>query len=73
MSPIAYLDSLRMQYAMEELCHGKLRISEIAEKAGSNSLQAFSRKFTKFLGISPRDYSNIVSDTRMSRLFFIPD
>ena len=56
LSPIAYLDSLRMQYAMEELCHGKLRISEIAEKAGSNSLQAFSRKFTKFLGISPRDY-----------------
>lgn len=56
LSPIAYLDSMRMQYAMEELCHGKLRISEIAEKAGSNSLQAFSRKFTKFLGISPREY-----------------
>ena len=43
----------RMQYAAELLQQGELKIIEISARAGYRSEAAFSRRFTRYFGVSP--------------------
>ena len=56
MSPIAFLSTLRMNYAITELQKGVLRIGEIAEKVGFDNKSSFSKFFHQHTGISARSW-----------------
>lgn len=59
MTVFEYIDRVRQQHAVEYLRFGKMMISEIAEKTGYSSLQAFSKNFRKVYGVSPRNYGTL--------------
>ena len=42
-----------MQFAAELLQQGELKIAEISARAGYRSEAAFSRRFTRYFGMSP--------------------
>lgn len=50
------LRSLKMNHAMEYLMNTSMKISEIAEKVGYDSVDHFSRTFRKVYGVSPLEY-----------------
>ena len=56
MTVFEYIDRVRLHHAVEYLRQGKMMISEIAERTGYSSLQAFSRNFRKVYGVSPKNY-----------------
>ena len=49
-----YINKVRMQHALEFFRSGGMTVSEVAEKTGYSSIQAFSKKFRKYFGVSPR-------------------
>lgn len=51
-----YLDKYRIKRAKELLKNGNIKIKEIAEKVGCNSVNTFIRMFKKYEGISPGKY-----------------
>ena len=53
---ISYLNNLRLRYAQELLARTDLKIYEISDRAGYNSIEHFTHTFKKNLGISPKDY-----------------
>lgn len=55
-SPINYFLGLKMQRACRLLAHSALRIKEIASSLGFEDPYYFSRLFTKYIGVSPRQY-----------------
>lgn len=55
---ITYLNRLRLQHAQELLAQTGLKMYEISEHVGYNSVEHFNHTFKKFLGISPSDYRN---------------
>lgn len=55
MSPQAYLMNLRMERAAQLLAY-PYRIGEIAAAIGYEDALQFSKMFTRFYGVSPRDY-----------------
>jgi AraC-like DNA-binding protein len=55
-SPMAYLKRWRMQVAAMLLRQQTLALSSVAEKVGYESTAAFSRVFTRELGVSPGQY-----------------
>lgn len=54
-SPLNYLTQWRMGVACSMLCKGN-RIERIASQVGYGSQSAFTRVFTKSLGVSPREW-----------------
>ena len=56
MSPIAFLSTLRLNYAITELQKGVLRIGEIAEKVGFDNKSSFAKFFHQHTGISARSW-----------------
>ncbi len=52
-TPMEVITERRMQYAAELLQQGELKIVEISARAGYRSEAAFSRRFTKYFGVSP--------------------
>ena len=63
LSPIKYLNNMRIEKAKELLSVSDLSISEVAYKVGFNDIHYFSRYFNKQEKISPVRYrKNIRSD-----------
>ena len=52
-TPMEVITERRMQYAAELLQQGELKIIEISARAGYQSEAAFSRRFTRYFGVSP--------------------
>jgi AraC-like DNA-binding protein len=52
-TPMELITERRMQYAAELLRQGELKIAEISTRAGYRSEAAFSRRFTRYFGMSP--------------------
>jgi AraC-like DNA-binding protein len=57
-SPLQYVNELRMTEIKNLLCDTAFSISEIAEKIGYDNPGYFSRAFRKYTGMSPREYRN---------------
>ncbi len=51
-----YLNSYRIQQAIDLLEHSTLRIGEIAENVGYNDARYFSEMFKKKIGVTPNEY-----------------
>lgn len=58
-----YLACLRISAAKSMLSHSSLLISEIADKAGFNSLSSFNRVFKNKTGYSPSTYRLLYSES----------
>jgi AraC-like DNA-binding protein len=54
MTPHQYLIEKRMQAAWRLLEAGELNVQQVAERTGYSSLSAFSDRFHKHFGHSPR-------------------
>ena len=52
-SPQTYINTYRMNVAMEMLKTGEFTIAEVADSVGSSSVSNFSRDFKKHFGITP--------------------
>ncbi|MET0365441.1 MAG: AraC family transcriptional regulator [Sphingobium sp.] len=52
-TPMDVITERRMLYAAELLEHGELKIVEVSARAGYRSEAAFSRRFTRYFGLSP--------------------
>ena len=52
-TPMEVITERRMQHAAELLQQGELKIVEISARAGYCSEAAFSRRFTRYFGVSP--------------------
>ena len=50
------LRSLKMNHAMDYLMNTSMKVSEIAEKVGYDSVDHFSRTFRKVYGVPPMEY-----------------
>ena len=50
------LRSLKMNHAMDYLMNTSMKVSEIAEKVGYDSVDHFSRTFRNVYGVSPMEY-----------------
>ena len=59
MTPQQYLIEKRMQQAWQLLEAGHLRIQQVADRVGYSSLAAFSDRFRKHFGHSPRYFRQI--------------
>ncbi|MGF1763261.1 helix-turn-helix domain-containing protein [Aliivibrio kagoshimensis] len=57
MSVHKYITFQRMEKAKALLTHTDLPIQQIAERVGYSDLSAFSRRFSKHFGVSPREFS----------------
>ena len=52
-TPMEVLAERRMQYAVELLQRGELKISDVSARTGYLSEAAFSRRFSRYFGMSP--------------------
>ena len=59
MTPQQYLVEKRMQQAWQLLTQGNLQVQQIAEQVGYASLAAFSDRFRRHFGHSPRHFRRI--------------
>jgi len=59
MTPQQYLVEKRMQQAWQLLTQGSLQVQQIAEQVGYASLAAFSDRFRRHFGHSPRHFRRI--------------
>jgi AraC-like DNA-binding protein/mannose-6-phosphate isomerase-like protein (cupin superfamily) len=66
-SVMGFLEELRIQHAKTLLLESGLNVSQIAEQIGYSSIHLFSRRFKKFVSVSPARYA------RMVRLALGPD
>ena len=58
-SPMNYLNSLRISHAKAYISGGIYTIKEVAEKSGFGDANYFSRFFKKHTGLTPMEYKNI--------------
>lgn len=56
MTPISYLQKLRLERACYLLKHGNLSITEISYECGFNDSNYFTRQFRKAYGMSPKTF-----------------
>jgi len=63
-TPMDVITERRMQYAAELLQQSELKLIEISERSGYRSEAAFSRRFTRYFGISP---GSMRRDARLNR------
>ncbi len=59
MTPLQYLTEKRMQCAWQLLEAGELNVQQVADRAGYSNLAAFSDRFRKHFGRSPRHFRHI--------------
>lgn len=59
-SVMAFYQHLRIEESRRALREGDMNVTQIAMKLGYSSVQAFSRQFTRLLGVSPREYQKMV-------------
>lgn len=52
----SYLEELRISKAKEMLASGRLKMAQIAENTGYNSVESFRRAFKRLTGIAPSEY-----------------
>lgn len=57
MTPLQYINSLRIDHAVDLLTTNEMSIEEIAQRCGFNDAKYFSTVFKKYKGISPRRFS----------------
>lgn len=57
MSPIKFINNLRIEKAKRLMLSGKLSMQKISEAVGFNSIHYFSRAFKQSEGVSPSEYS----------------
>lgn len=62
-----HLRRVRLEYACSLLCNTSLRIGEVADRCGYDSLFSFSRAFTEAYGASPRAYRSDRSEAAGQR------
>jgi len=62
MSPIKYINNIRIKKACELLKSGLYTVGEASEKTGFNSVYYFSRTFKKVIGINPKEIIERISD-----------
>ncbi|HDY7764911.1 helix-turn-helix domain-containing protein [Vibrio vulnificus] len=55
-SALQYITALRMEKAKALLTHTDLPIQRVAEQVGYSDLSAFSRRFSRHFGLSPRAF-----------------
>jgi AraC family transcriptional regulator len=55
-SPGRFLSALRLQHAQQLLVSTPLRIADISQRVGYNSVGTFSSRFSRSVGMSPTDY-----------------
>lgn len=60
-TPVSFLNSIRINVAMEHLESGKYSISEVSEMAGFNSENHFRKVFTELCGTTPSKYRRQLS------------
>ncbi len=53
-SPVKFLNEMRIERAKELLSEGEMKITEVAEKVGFNDVSHFNKTFKKQVGYSPR-------------------
>ncbi|WP_248926059.1 response regulator [Paenibacillus hamazuiensis] len=58
---VNYLNGLRIRHAKQLLIEGELKVYEVAESAGFNSLPHFNRVFKQLTGQSPNEYRKSMS------------
>jgi AraC-like DNA-binding protein len=71
-TPMDVITERRMQYAAELLQQGELKIVEISIRAGYRSEAAFSRRFTRYFGISPGSMRRNAQRNRKADLNITP-
>lgn len=54
MTPTEYINSLRLEYAYENILLGKYTLGDVATMSGFNSYSYFYRKFVEKYGVSPK-------------------
>lgn len=57
-SPIQYINNLKISHAKELLASGMYSVSEAAFQSGYTDMSHFSREFKKMVGISPKIFQN---------------
>lgn len=55
-SPLQYINRLRLQHAAELMQEGKLNLTGIATEVGYSDIYHFSKAFKRHFGCSPREY-----------------
>lgn len=61
-SPLAYLNRLRIERAKSLLTSGRYTVSEAASAAGFNDAAYFSRAFRKYAGLAPSEFTKKFSN-----------
>lgn len=59
-SPKRYIIQLKINYACDLLSMGDYSVTKIAEEAGFSDLYFFSRQFKEYIGVSPKEYQNMI-------------
>ena len=55
-TPMRYVNIVRIQHAAEMLTNGDMRITDIAFACGFESLEVFERQFKRYFSVSPSSY-----------------
>lgn len=61
------LRTLKMNHALEYLLNTSMKISEISDAVGYDSVDHFSRTFRKIFGVSPQEYKKKVQTGQVDR------
>ena len=69
MSPVSYIEKLRLSYSLALLSDGADPITEVARKSGFPDANYFSRRFKKCFGISPREYRSSSRESAFRALY----
>lgn len=62
MSPLEYLNHIRLTEACILLCRNSILISQAAEQAGFRTLSSFNRKFRDVMGMAPSQWVKLLPD-----------
>jgi two-component system response regulator YesN len=58
-----YINIVRIEKSKELLMDGNLKVYAISEKVGYKNIDYFYIKFKKYVGLSPKEYRNIILNT----------
>lgn len=63
-TPLQYLTRRRIGEAQTLLLHSKHNLTQISQAVGFNNVTYFQHVFFKYVGITPRDYRNVLLDAK---------
>ena len=58
LSPIKYINNLKIEYTKELICSGNYTLREIAELSGYADSSVLSREFKRIVGVAPSEYKD---------------